>query len=430
MGSYVAVHTPLAIQGILGRTRRLAGVFRELSQVVEVLSALLPLDAEARALEEQIVLCTADFNSLAAEDPASNEFDKKLSALDSQVSQLESAILALDAQIPMDVFREFLRATPPTNEALASYIVVLGRHLGGGDELLRLDRLQLLLTRVVNSFVTPAERKRGTRVRDLIGEVLPPPAAPAANRQSVIDFFRNATVQVLGFQTLDSLLASGFFVDVRGYKLSLRTGILDPEVMTAIIELNDATSSTIGRLATLVEGDRQRLDEYMQTVDERIRGIFKGLRVDDSELKAKFIRRQAAAAASGARAPIVLTATPAAGPTNRGLRAFRIVMVVLIVFAGGALLVQQQGQSSPKTVSAEQLKRLSPLLQDAVVGVGGNLVAQVDKSKWVLMSREERLVEAASIGKKLAENGYQTVTVLLESRVVIQIDHGQPLIVQ
>ncbi len=424
------METPIEVHAILARTRRLAGIFREVSHVVEVLSALLPLDTETLALEEWVVRSAADFDRLAKNDPATSEFERQLSMLDSQVSNLEVATLTLDGQIPIEVFREFLGVRAPRNEALASYIVVLGRHLSGGDELLRLDRLQLLLTRVINSFVAPADRKNGTRVRDLIADVLPPPPAPAANRQAVLDFFRNATVQVLGFQSLDTLFASGFFLDVRGYKLSLRTGILDPEVMGAIIELNDATSSTIDRLSALVSGDRQRLAEYMQTVDERIRSVFQGLRVDDAELKAKFGERQRSAVAPSARAPLVLRASPATAPGRHGPRYFRIAMGVLIAISGGSLLAQQQVGSSPKTVDAGQLKRISPLLQDAVVGVGGNVVARVDKSKWVMMSREQRLAEAANVAKNLGENGYQTLTAMLETRVVLQINHGQPLIVE
>lgn len=87
---------------------------------------------------------------------------------------------------------------------------------------------------------------------------------------------------------------------------ALRQQLLDPDVMTAVIELNEATSATLDRLAEAEAEQGKALEEQLAEVDLRIKAIFKQVRVDESEKTQKFeawLKGSAEARASGKKRP-------------------------------------------------------------------------------------------------------------------------------
>jgi hypothetical protein len=271
----------------------------------------------------------------------------------------------------------------------------------------------------------------GTGVRDLLVEALPPTTVDARQRETAVQFLRGAAGRARSFTSLKELSDSGFFIDTRGYKLSLRAAILDADVMAAVIELNETVNECIDSLARRELTPEQTLAEHMAEVDARIRAVFKGLRADDSQRVARFHQRLSRNLGGPAKA---------AGPKGRGKPGkavgrgpFRVALALAIVFSAGYLVSQQQGARALATLSEAELHQLSPLLVDGVVAPPAqpkNLIAHVDKARWALMRAQERDAAARSLASALSAKGLVSGTVMLEDQVVIHIADGKPALIQ
>lgn len=411
---------------VASRTRRAAAAFRGAGRVIDIFLVLLPGDVELVALHRDRDALAAKFNALTTLDASGPAFAAALSEAESGVLALERTLLAVDGEIPMGWFREHFDAPSQLSDSIAAYAQLLGRY--SSEDLNRLDRVQLLLTRVVKNFVPRAERFVGSRVRDLLVEALPPSTVEAGRRQTAVQFLRDAAGRARTFATLRQLTDSGFFVDTRGYKLSLRTVILDPDIMAAAIELNETVSEAIDTLARRELLPDETLAQHMAQVDARIREVFKDLRSDDSARVTQFARRLAR---NLGKAPGRSKWKPPGKGGGRG--PFRAVLALAILLSGAYLLRQTTSERALHTLSEAELRALSPLLVDAVVSPPDhplNLVGHVEKARWALMRANERSLAAAQLAVALKAQGLASGTVMLEDQVVIHINDGTPVLVQ
>lgn len=406
------------------RARRAAAAFRGAARVIDVFLVLLPGDADLAALHRDREALAARLNALTTLDPAGQAFAAAVTEAESGVLALERRLLEIDGEIPMGWFREHFDAPSQLSDSIAAYAQLLGRY--SAEDLNRLDRVQLLLTRVVKNFVPRADRFVGSRVRDLLLEALPPSAVDARQRETAVQFLRDAAGRARSFTTLRELTHSGFFVDTRGYKLSLRTAILDPDVMAAVIELNETVSEAIDSLARRELAPDQTLAEHLAQVDARIREVFKEVRSDDAARVARFAQRLARNLGHG-RAK---WRPPGKGP---GRAPFRVGLALAILLSGGWLVRQLTAERALHALSAAELRALSPLLVDGVVAPPAqprNLVAHVDKARWALMRAGERELAAQQLAAALKAQGLVSGTVMLEDAVVIHVEGGRPVLVQ
>lgn len=410
------------------RARRASEQFRGHCRVLGLISPLVPNTAEHEELESLSKSVEAGFNALVLLDGVTQ--DDALRKLESSVQQLEQKLEGLDAQIPMGWFREHFDASQASSVALADYATLLGRYAGVDPS--RLDRIQFLLTRLVSFFVSPEDDSPALR-RQLLAEALPPPTLAAGTREAVVAFCHDATRRLGSFTRLKELIDSGFFVDVRGYKLSLRQQLLDPDVMTAVIELNEATSATLDRLAEAEAAQGKALEEHLAEVDLRIKAIFKQVRVDESEKTQRFeawLKGSAEARASGKKRPTArdYMAIGANPREDRRLVLGAIALVLLLV-----LLFRLPTEQHLHTLSSAECVELSPLLVSGAVSpekAPRILVGAVDKSRWALMDVPARREAALKLAEKVAARGWVAATVMLEEQVVMQIEAGNVLVVQ
>lgn len=296
-----------------------------------LISPLVPGTPELEELDALAKATEAGFNALVLVDGAKQA--TALAQLESSVQQLEKKLEEIDAKIPMGWFREHFDASQMSSVALADYATLLGRHVG--DESSRLDRIQFLLTRLMSFFISP-EDDSPLRRRLLLAEALPPPTLPAAARAAVVTVCREATRRLRTFVTLKDLIGSGFFADVRGYKLSLRRQqLLEPDVMAAVIELNEATSATLDRLAEVEHEVGKASKEHLSQVDLRVKTFFKQLRVDESDQTERFeawLKRTAVARAAGKKPEPAARFTALRVNKREGKRLVLGAMLVLVLF--------------------------------------------------------------------------------------------------
>jgi hypothetical protein len=419
---------------LVAKSRRAAGQFRAVSRAASI---LLPLVANTAEHEEFLTIqkeLEAGFNALVTiyED---DKFHEAIERLELGISDLERRLQTLDDLIPTSYFREHFDVSQASAVALADYAALLGRF--AGDDSARLDRIQYLLTLLLSLFISP-EDDSPIRRRQLLAEALPASTTDPTMRETAVAFFRDAMVRLRSFRSLKEFFDSGYFVDVRGYKLSLRQHLLDPEVMTFVIELNEATTQTIERLAVAEKTSDQELEAHLAEVDQRLKAIFSKLRVDDAARTVRlksWLERAAQARAQGKKPPRVNeVATPARAPVPPSRRNTRpMVLAVIVVVLALVVWVRPDNGQPLRELTPAQCVELSPLLTAGVVAPVDNpkvFIGQVDKSRWALMAQNERDEAARDFAAAVQQKGWFGGTVMLEDRVVIQVENGQVLVIQ
>ncbi len=394
--------------------------------MLTLIEPLVAATAEFEELEKLARATEAGFNALVLLQ--GNELDDSLRKLESNVSVVEQKLEALEAQIPMGWFRAHFDPSHASSVALADYATLLGRNAGVDPS--RLDRIQFLLTRLVSFFVSPEDDTPGRR-RQLLAEALPPPSLAPATREAVVAFCHDAIRRLGSFTRLKELIDSGFFVDVRGYKLSLRQQLLDPDVMTAVIELNEATSATLSRLAEAEQQQGTELEQHLAEVDLRIKAIFAQLRDDESEKIKEFedwLERskgdRAAGRAPGAREFLALHANRR---EDKRLLLGAVALILLLV-----MIFRLPSTGALHELSPAECAALSPLIVSGAITekTPAIFVGTVDKSRWALMDAASRSEVALELARQVNQRGWSAATVMLEEQVVMQIESGNVLVVQ
>lgn len=413
---------------VVTRLRRAADTFRSSVRVLHLLTRLLPDTDEGDDMQATSEALEKAFNAAVTTQGAG--LDEATRALESEVVAFEKALDAFDRRIPMAYFREHFDASKASSVALADYASLLGRFVG--DSPLRLDRIQFLLTRVISFFLDPAAATPERR-RALLAEALPPVTLDEATRRTAVTFLQDAARRVGSFKHLHDLTTSGFFVDIGGYKVALRQKLLDPDVMAAAIELNEAINDNLHRLAQADVPSGKELEEHFTEVDRHIKSIFSQLRHDESAIQRDFEawvesrkRRR-----RGPRTPSTRVTFGTVGKPQRPSRP--IVLGVVTVLLAVVLWVRAGGEGGLQPMPGSELTKFSPLLVEAGVAPPEEpkvLIGQVDKAKWALLSLDDRRKVAEALARQLTTRGLVSATVMLESQVVIQVEGGQLLLVQ
>lgn len=418
-------------QALVTRLQRAAEGFRACARVLELLTRMIPHTEEGEAMAARSAALEKTFND--AVTLHGQALEDVVRHVESEVLAFERELETFDRRLPMHWFRENFDPSTTSSVALADYGSLLARHVG--DSTLRLDRVQFVFTRVIAFFVRPADATPERR-RALLAEALPPVAVDPEARATAVAFLRDAARRVASFRTVSELTGSGFFVDVGGYKISLREKLLDPEVMSAAIELNSAVTETIHRLAGEGGVDRETLKQHLREADGQIRSIFRKLRVDETATQQQFddwvarsrAREQAKKPAPKVDVKVAFSApTPVRASTWRKLAAGALLVAAVVLFfradRGGGL----------EALSDADLARLSPLLVEGGVAPPDApmvFVGRIDKAKWALLSLEDRKKAAEALAQSLTGRGLAAGTVMLEDTVVVQIEAGKPLLVQ
>jgi len=420
----------MTVEADVSRSRQAAATFRSACKVMSVLDVMLPGDEEVGRMLGARAYLEERFNRLTTLEPGSRPFDVLLAELEGGLIAMEQELAKVDSGIPMPWFRLHFDPKRATSEALADYASLLGRH--AGDDPARLDRVQLLLTRLVHNFVGD-DGGASVSLRTLLAEALPPSPVDVKTRESAVTFFREAAKRLAGFKSLSELTGSGFFVDTRGYKLSLRKNILDPEVMATVIEFNEGISAAIDRLAKSELPQAGALEQHMVEVDQRIRQLFKDLRTDDPAAMLDFEKRVAKNDARKKK-PKPKAWTAPRRPGVRTGRRFQWQYAVLIV---GALVffVTLPSRTNLAELPPDQVLGWSPVLVAASLSPPPPrpprlLLGQVNKSRWALMNAQQRRAAANQLAETMKERNIEAATVMMEGQVVIQIERGTLLMVQ
>lgn len=412
---------------IVARLRKVAERFRSVSRAASVVLSVLPPVREREEFESLQGALEKTLNNMVLLDGA--ELEKAVDAAEARVATLEDKFIAVDGIVPMSWFRERFDVSRSSSVALVDYVSLLGPLASTGDSS-RIDRVQYLLTRLLAAFLptdadSPADRRR------LLMEALPPFPLDPAVLERASTFFQDAARRLSTFTTLKDFFDSGILIDVRGYKLSLRSQLLDPEVMAGVIELNEAIGRTIDALAERERTSERDLATQLAEVDARIKAIFAQDRAEETQRSVQLVRYlQSAqeAKAKGKRAPRL---EDFGGPRRPPVNRTRVLGVAVALLA---VLVVWRGSGSSRLVElpTSECSAASSVVVSCVVAPPANprfFVGQVDGARWALMDEPSRREAAVALAGKVRDRGWLTGTVLLEDTVVMQVENGTVMVV-
>jgi hypothetical protein len=319
------------------------------------------------------------------------------------------------AQLPTSSFR-LISLSVLTREKVARYLGLLARNAHGSLE--RLDRVEILVTRLCaredagGTVVCRPRAEVDSLLRLVSGPVRGDPARAAA-------FFAAASQRLAMLATLDDVFSSGLYMDVRGYKVALKDERLDPDILHAAAAFNLAFRARIEELQHAAGIPETVLAARFLAAEEQIELLF-GTRASTLDEVPELSRPTTKPIPKRLRGPGLRTVLRAAG--------------LAIAFAGAALLfARSRGGSKLVPVRAEELARLSPLLESGFLSAGEDrfLLGKIPAAKWMLMSRSERKMAASTLRNKLRRQHIEAAVVFRDDDVLaIQIERERVLAVE
>jgi hypothetical protein len=417
--------------------RDAADRLRSISSVVTLLTELLPGADDSVKLRDERDRLERDLNAILLLSQV--ERGAALARLTPALTDLAVATEQFDARIPISWFRENFAAMELSTTALANYASLLVRYVG--DNLGRLDRIEMVLTRLVAGFVRADEPNALATSRHLLSEILPPVTLDLETRDVALTMLKQSAERAREFTSYREMMESNFLTDVRGYKLMLGKKLLEPQIMASALELYEIISEKLRRLASIEAPDGKKLYEHLAEVDQRVETLFR--RVRDEELTAQLKAQQELRAAAEKKERDELAAEKARKkrkaseyrppqPVSHSARRFRALAVIAVAAAAFALIL---GRSPSQIAPLSQLDvhALSPLFISGSVAPADHpraFVGHIDPDQWERLTLAERKRAAETIAHALSERHLAAGTVLAESRVAIQIERGQLLVIQ
>lgn len=402
----------------------------QIQSVLAILRACLPEAKNLEALEDKTIGAAQQTASLNVLSPGTPGYEQHAEEIDRDLSAVEEELLAAERRVPLSFLRHKTDEQDFGDVALAHYLRFQIQFLKMAPT--SWSRIDLLVSRLAAAREQSGVFRVRTaeEVAELLSSCVPASTTAPHIRKAAVLFFRNASKRLDEFANVDELFTSGVYVDVLGYKLSLRHDYFDPRILYASAEFNLAVEEWVENEHGV---SMRSLDAQFAQAREEVRKIFgRG--------------EGGPAAPPEARTQRVSTATPNAKPRRaqvgsagkgtsiessiswRKLVAIGALLVALIWAAPAALSwyrTQQRGLVDvPQAVTAD----ISSMLKSGAWSGSGQkriFVGYLDSSRWLLLNDKQRRAEANAIRERLANRQVFTAFVYNNDLLAISILEGQ-----
>lgn len=208
---------------------------------------------------------------------------QKLNELAEQLGAAQQELLALDASIPMEVYRRRLNPRIFKNEVVTRFVRLLVQ--GVEDHPERLDRIEYLVTRLLSSESPSGKLEMRPRAEAivLLEAVAGKYKAESDVRGEAMARLAEASDRVDSLENSEDLFEDGLYRALYEYKRSLGPSVLDAEILYEVVSLNIRISN--------------RFDVTYQTSEGRV--PLPGFRFDDTEAGRRFTEQREGGANPG-----------------------------------------------------------------------------------------------------------------------------------
>lgn len=372
--------------------------------VFQVLATSPGMVEELLLLQQELGECSAALVKGDASKP-----------LQARLDQVEADLLELDDAAPDAQVWAALAAVP--EDASIHYARLLAWHLSPH----RMERLVAVVTRL-------CQGPDGTLLPfDGVKHVLIGLGARSEvtleTLGAAVTFFEGAIQRVMALETLDALFASGFIMDVSGYRLALRNQLLEPEILYASIRLESQFRARVVALARQGGVTDQALEKRLAQANAQVDEVFKIAGRAGSSAE-RFVPRRARVAKTYVKPEDVFVPDAFRILSVRGLA----VVVVLLAAPVSFFNLAQWMSTHLDGMPTQQLQALSPVLVEGGVSNAAPpkvFIGRVEAGRWMTLSRADRMKEARAIREKLAAQGIHTALVSRDGAIAFRVENGK-----
>lgn len=403
---------------------------RRLRTVVEaagILRRIVPADDLLAPVEAACLALGPELERVTAAGVGREPLPADLEALDEKLGAVESALLAADAAVPMLLFRKRFDLDALSPAAVGRYAAFLAAHLGSDAE--RRDRIDLLVTRMVSERdeAGRTRMREKTEVAAFLRQVSGGQRLPEDRRTRAVRFFAEQVARLVRLDGPLAVFDSGLYGETYAFKLSLREGYLDPDVLYAAASFN----VSLGRYQSIHRSvSRNALADAARRVKSEVQSVFTTERVRAAETATQRYERSRMVEKAAARTGRVTVAA-----RHKPLPLARVVRVAaaVLVVAGGAYVLSGLHRSRQTVVDPTDLASLSPVLASGrtIEGASTVFVGAVDATRWKALDADARRETAHEIAGRLGTQwDIEAALVASGGRAAIQIDQGKVVFVQ
>jgi len=458
----VTLKLPKPAETLEGRRSRLTGRFKATVAAYKVLSGL---GLEAAASKELVELFNAYEGRLRASVP---EEQRKLELetlhaelplaaveeLERTASRLEERLLAHDDMITeLDFRAKVSRAKQPAKVLLRYARLLAAKRFNIGYRRDRFEylALELLTTTGSDQRAVLAPRDKAASVLTHLLSGLNQTTQPE-ERAPAIAHLLEALERLDEISSPREFFDSEFFLDLHGYKISMRDQVICPEFLYLSAALYTEIHNRMLAWSQSGSGSLEALRTQLQSQKAAAEDVFANFRrpratpAPSKPSPKPPLGRLAPPAAGPPRegATATAAAAPAAGPRTRTRKRRRgrasvapqssrktwlKLGAIALVIVGTTLSALHSADvirlsAPPVVLTGSELHRLSPILASATLHDGGRrLEALVSRPAWQRLKTPERRDLANALVDKLKAKGIQNANLRVYKSPVMQIEY-------
>lgn len=381
-----------------------------------------------------------------AKDPATalaNASKEALDRLERLISPIEDKLLALDDMVSVETFNARAVGGKVTAKAIARYGRLLAsRRMQAGQ---RRDRFEWIATLLLT-------RKRPDRVRELVG---PERAAQALDLlvgglpykakeqelEEALTYLGDALRRLATIKDQDAFFESEYFLDVHGYKVSMREQLLCPDFVYVSVAINAQLENCIEQWVHSVErlhnanqltqegSPREQIQRRLRQEEDAVANIF-GAKARPAPAQGRVEPRRKEGDAKKPAKPKKKKKSRKAIAFNFDWRMARAALMLLVILGAGTYLAFETGvvtTAQRSGIESDKLKAISPLIVRAVVnGSGSNRAFEglVRRPAWRRLQPDQRRAAADEIAQGLSQLGIKKGRIVAGKTKVIEIEQG------
>jgi hypothetical protein len=377
--------------------------------------------------------------------------------LDRAMTRIEDRLLAIDEYVPQDKFRARITKEKHAPKLLLRYARFLAcRRFNVGFRRDRFEHLVNELLTVATSDgrwrLLPRDKARPVLLQILNGL---PPSGQDNDREAAVAYLRESLDRLAGIATHEEFFESGFFLDVHGYKISMREQATSPEFLYLSIAINVEIHNRIeGWIAGLErlhktnqltqEGPpRDFLVGQLRSQEEAVQGVFGSFRHPKERSSQAIPARALAQEPGNKKGETKKVETKRARKkeekenlsgqeqleklASQQAAKFAVLTVVICLTFGYVLIgsgTVEVNLGGGPAISHEQVMAMSPLLEFAIVTNDGYLRGRVIENKWNSMDANQKRIAADALVRHMTELGLQNAELMSYKTPAINVELG------
>ncbi len=397
--------------------------FLECVAGLDLIAAMLPESdglAAARASRDAAIAAAARLSSMPPGDLGRVD---AIGALEQALETATASVLALEASIPADRFREGLD-TLALPEVTAWYAAGLLARTAA-DSWARAERTELLMAIALS--VRGATGRLALRpfdeVRPALEPILPAPSSSPERRAEDARSLEESAQRIAALAGPEGLFDAGLYGDLYAFKRSLRNDLLSAEVLYAAVRCDVEVRNLLERITD--GAARTASFRRIQQEEQRIQQLFRDTRADSGSETARFDPRPLRNKLSATDAEAAPGTVPRARRSTGAIVYYGFAALVLL--GGGALLAHQRPtEYRIEEVPPSSLGVAAELVERAELTVAGgmrDLVVWIPQ-QWSAVDAAERARRASAL-ESLASQPFDSVSVRVGEWSVMEIAGGQ-----